>query len=313
MKGQSRLPLRPCASVSRPALHQAWSTNLALRVPTAKKATPVITALQTNGRPTSIPAAAWTTKISSGTAPKATKRDERHRGGSCRRALDRGVAELLGEHGPDPDIAVAGERLDDRLQRLPLETLGGVDLPNLLPFALRVLPDLPLLLTEGALSLLSLRPRPEQVADRHREAVGDQVRRPEDDHDAILETRPGDAGHHGEGGDDAVDRAVDEVAEVAPRMREPEAAVDGRRGVFAWRARDLASVRTGVAARSHAITLGRRRRSQHPWAVRRPLGAENTEARAGGGSILGEGPTGSGVEEMISDGPVPKPRDMLGR
>ena len=62
-----------------------------------------------------------------------------------------------------------------------------------------------------------VRSNPEVVAHPHREPIGDEVCRADDQHGPAAERAAGDAGHDGERRDDAVVGAVHQVAHVVAR------------------------------------------------------------------------------------------------
>jgi hypothetical protein len=75
----------------------------------------------------------------------------------------------------------------------------------------------PLLLASRELTLLALGPGSEIVADRHAEAVGEQVGETEDHDDRVAEICARGTGDDRERGHGSVDRPVDEVPQVARR------------------------------------------------------------------------------------------------
>lgn len=74
-----------------------------------------------------------------------------------------------------------------------------------------------------------VRPDSEVVAHPHRESVGQQIGDTEDEHGNRLQRATRDAGDDGKGGDHAVVRAIDEVANVVLRNSNDAAWLDVQR------------------------------------------------------------------------------------
>src|SRR5262245_24651433 len=141
--------------------------------------------------------------------------DERHEAGTPGRWRPRAHAVLLREHRLDPALSIRRDHVDDAIQVGTRESLGCEDLSDLLALAGGMECDVPCFALADALPELSLRLGAEKGPDRHAEAVGDQVGESEHDHDTARQRGAGRTRHDREGRDDAVDCAVDEVADVA--------------------------------------------------------------------------------------------------
>src|SRR3989338_1491280 len=95
------------------------------------------------------------------------------------------------------------------------EALLAVDLAGLLHLSVRHVVNLPRLSLPLPLVVLALALGAEVVPDGHRQAVAEEIREAEDEDYGGAERRACDAGHHRERGDDAINRAIDHVTEVA--------------------------------------------------------------------------------------------------
>ena len=122
---------------------------------------------------------------------------------------------LLGHHGVDPTLRLAGDHIDGAVERLALEALGMEDLADLLALAFRRELDMPLLHAAHLLIFLDLGLGAGIVGGGHREAVGEQIGGAQDQQGLGRKLGADDAGHHREGGHRAVDAAIDPVAQIA--------------------------------------------------------------------------------------------------
>ena len=59
----------------------------------------------------------------------------------------------------------------------------------------------------------------QKVPHTHRDAISGEVGRADDEHGELRQLAAGDAAHHSEGRDDAVVRAIHQVADVVTRRR----------------------------------------------------------------------------------------------
>jgi hypothetical protein len=125
-----------------------------------------------------------------------------------------GEAVLPGHHHLHPAPPIGGHGIGGGVEQLAGQTVAGEQLADLLSLTCGYEIDVPLLLSSDPTLAPLLGVDAEIVGDRHAEPVGDEVRRPEHEHDGGVEAPSGDAGHDGVRRHGAVDRAVDHVAEV---------------------------------------------------------------------------------------------------
>jgi hypothetical protein len=146
-------------------------------------------------------------------------------------------------------------------------SLRREELADLLALALGHELDVALLLAPRQLTLLRLGSRAKVVARRHAEPVGDEVRDADDDHDARAQVRSLDTGHDRGGRDGAVDRAVDEVAQIAGPWRRGQAPAHRCGCALGW----SAAVRGGL--RHRAVKCDRRRAKRAGHCARHDAGS----------------------------------------
>jgi hypothetical protein len=131
------------------------------------------------------------------------------------RAQHLGLAVLLGHHGVDPALAAGRDDAHGALEVIAAEALLAIDLADLLALAVGHEIDMPLLHGAQFRVLVAFGLGAAEVAGRHREPVADEVGRTQDENDPRREVCPDDAGDDREGGDGAIDAAIDPVPEIA--------------------------------------------------------------------------------------------------
>ncbi len=118
---------------------------------------------------------------------------------------------LFGDHGVDPQFAVAGNRRHDGLQDFAFEALGCEDLPDFLALPLGHDVDFACLGAPDAVQIFAPRAMRLEVADAHAEAVGEQVGEAEYDRDRRRQAGADDPGDDREGRHATVDAAEHRV------------------------------------------------------------------------------------------------------